>query len=208
MRSSDGYDWTKPFPRDAITVIHPVTHELLLGRPSSEYGKPMRPDQYKEIEYYRKEWLKAYLDEVEQEEKALKLEERQVRQRLFVRDNLELTAEEVYKTLDGWVKWKDIDRWNQLRRWLEAHPQRDRPEDIPFEGLEERIAHFERRLQYVRPDPQKRGRPKGTPMTEEQKAAKAESMREVWRRRKQEGKIPPVGRPKKLPEPEKPEAPY
>lgn len=201
------YDWRKPIPRTAITVIHPETGEVVLQRPLSDAHKPMTQKQYQAVEAVRAEWAKAQLVIDKQQEAERQAEIAELRARKMGRDSLEETASLVYKRLESWYPYVDTERWTQLLEWLDEHPQRISESDEQLIALDGRLKTLEGipiSLIELRP---RRGRPKGTAHSAESNEKRRNSMRKKWQEWQKNGSWPAVGAPPRSRPPED-EAPY
>jgi predicted RecB family endonuclease len=201
------YDWRKPIPRTALTVIHPETGEVILQRPPSDAGKQMTQKQYQAVEAVRAEWAKAQQVIDRQKEAERQAEIAELRARKMGRDSLEETAYLVHKRLESWYPYVDTERWVQLLEWLDSHPQRISESDEQLIALDGRLKALEGipiSLIELRPH---RGRPKGTAHSPESNAKRSASMRKKWKEWHKEGSWPAVGAPPRSRPPED-EAPY
>lgn len=175
-------DWTKPFPKDAIAITKPDSHDIVWRRAEQAFGTPIPRKVYVVLEAERQMWVEQQNILKERERQAAEAEFKVQSERRMVRDSLEDTANRVLEKLSHWVKYVDTDRWVQLEIWLDTHPQRWKEQDELFSLLddidwEDPFAQLRRKEEEARP---KRGRPKGIPVSEETRAKMRTASQKRW----------------------------
>lgn len=182
-------NWRKPFPRDALVITEPDSEKLRFVRPSEMQNTPIEDWIYQELEDYRKAWLEFEVNK-EREQERLRIKERNMRgERLNARDSRSAVAEGTLKKLSQWKKFVDPPRWEQLGKWIDAHPQRwkdiDNVLDLlegytwdnPYAGLESPPSP---------PKPHK-GRPKGVASSAQTRVKLSDIAKKRWEQRRAEG---------------------
>jgi len=180
-------NWNHPFSRYAYAITD-EEGRLIWGRPASDAHKPIPDPEYQELERIRVSWLESKRRALEANQEAYESEEHIRQMRLLVRDGRERAARKTLKKLSEWQPWKDAERWEQLERWLDRHPQRSHPDDIIFERLDDDtqwVSPFE-----VEPEVKThsgRGRKRGYKATSEQRERLSKSMKRAWAIKRQQG---------------------
>lgn len=190
------HNWYKPFPRDAVHIVHPETGEIVLSRTSDQIGTPLPDGTWNLIEQIRREWVEFDRARTLERQGHTAVEEKKLRQRIMVRESRVETAAEVRKILSGWIDYVDTPRWQQLLTWLEKHPQRWNESDTLLHLASDQLKHFDDTSVDQDKKPNVQGRKPGFTVSEEHAKRISESMKKRWQEYRTTGTVPKVGRPR------------
>jgi len=127
----------------------------------------------------------------------------------MARESFESRADLAYEKLSSWIKYVDTDRWLELCKWLDDHPQRISPDDRQLIEVDERLITLIQGfpISPITLRPKRGSNSKGAVRSPEARARHSETMRKKWKEWKENGKAPAVGRPPSS-SPPKDEVPY